>query len=240
MYKLLLCWRYLRTRYLALVCIVSVMLGVATLIVVNSVMAGFSTKLKDRLHGCLSDIVVESTDPIDGFPFTSDDMMKRIQDSPVGPHIEAMTPAVEIFALIQVEHQRPQLHPARHAWASMQSCKRKSAALPNTSSRRRTAITRRSTSTPMPCGASRRITGRRGHSRRGRRPFPLPIRTCSSCRRSANRAPRSTTAAKTAGNGCAAQPGGEVLRHHPRPRHRPLPGPENRSKKSASWNAATA
>ena len=51
MYKLLLCWRYLLTRYLALVCIVSVMLGVATLIVVNSVMAGFSTKLRDRLHG---------------------------------------------------------------------------------------------------------------------------------------------------------------------------------------------
>ena len=41
------------TRYLALVCIVSVMLGVATLIVVNSVMSGFSTKLKDRLHGVL-------------------------------------------------------------------------------------------------------------------------------------------------------------------------------------------
>ena len=57
MYKLLLCWRYLRTRYLALVCIVSVLLGVATLIVVNSVMAGFSTKLRDRLHGALSDIV---------------------------------------------------------------------------------------------------------------------------------------------------------------------------------------
>ena len=50
MYKLLLCWRYLLTRYLALVCIVSVMLGVATLIVVNSVMSGFSTKLRERLH----------------------------------------------------------------------------------------------------------------------------------------------------------------------------------------------
>ena len=61
MYKLLLCWRYLLTRYLALVCIVSVMLGVATLIVVNSVMSGFSTKLKDRLHGLLSDVVIEST-----------------------------------------------------------------------------------------------------------------------------------------------------------------------------------
>ena len=58
MYKLLLCWRYLLTRYLALACIVSVMLGVATLIVVNSVMSGFSTKLRDRLHAPLSDVVV--------------------------------------------------------------------------------------------------------------------------------------------------------------------------------------
>ena len=60
MYKLLLCWRYLLTRYLALVCIISVMLGVATLIVVNSVMSGFSTKLRDRLHGLLSDVVIEA------------------------------------------------------------------------------------------------------------------------------------------------------------------------------------
>ena len=42
MYKYLLCWRYLRTRYIALASIISVMLGVATMIVVNSVMAGFS------------------------------------------------------------------------------------------------------------------------------------------------------------------------------------------------------
>src|SRR5205807_3116951 len=62
MYKLLLCWRYLRTRYLALVCIISVLLGVATLIVVNSVMAGFSTKLRERLHAALSDVVIQSWD----------------------------------------------------------------------------------------------------------------------------------------------------------------------------------
>jgi lipoprotein-releasing system permease protein len=65
-YKLLLCLRYLRTRYLAFICIVSVMLGVATLIVVNAVMSGFSTKLKDRLHGVLSDMVVD-TDRTNGF-----------------------------------------------------------------------------------------------------------------------------------------------------------------------------
>ena len=61
MYKYLLCWRYLRTRYIALASIISVMLGVATMIVVNSVMAGFSEKMRDRLHGVLADVVVEST-----------------------------------------------------------------------------------------------------------------------------------------------------------------------------------
>jgi lipoprotein-releasing system permease protein len=68
-YKLLLCVRYLQTRYLAFICIVSVMLGVATLIVVNAVMSGFSTKLKDRLHGVLSDVVVD-TDRPGGFEVT--------------------------------------------------------------------------------------------------------------------------------------------------------------------------
>ena len=66
MYKLLLCARYLRTRYLAFVCIVSVMLGVATLIIVNSVMLGFQTQLRSRLHGILSDVMVEAPD-LNGF-----------------------------------------------------------------------------------------------------------------------------------------------------------------------------
>jgi lipoprotein-releasing system permease protein len=56
MYKLLLCVRYLRTKYIALACIISVMLGVATMIVVNSVMAGFTTEMRDRLHNFLADI----------------------------------------------------------------------------------------------------------------------------------------------------------------------------------------
>src|SRR5215470_77354 len=99
MYKLLLCWRYLRTRYLAMVCIVSVMLGVATLIVVNSVMGGFSTKLKERLHGLLSDIVIESTN-LDGFTGAREHI-ERIWKSPAGEHIEAMTPSVEVFAMLQ-------------------------------------------------------------------------------------------------------------------------------------------
>ena len=67
MYKFLLCWRYLRTRYIALVSIVSVMLGVATMIVVNAVMEGFTHEMQERIHGILSDVVFESRS-LDGIP----------------------------------------------------------------------------------------------------------------------------------------------------------------------------
>jgi len=101
-YKLLLCWRYLLTRYLALVCIVSVMLGVATLIVVNSVMAGFSTKLRERLHGLLSDIVIEAHD-FQGFG-NPEGKIALIQSDPfLSQRIEAMTPTLEIFGMIRFD-----------------------------------------------------------------------------------------------------------------------------------------
>ena len=60
MYRWLLCLRYLRTRYIALASIISVTLGVATLVVVNSVMAGFSAEMHERMHGLASDILIES------------------------------------------------------------------------------------------------------------------------------------------------------------------------------------
>lgn len=99
MYKLLLCWRYLLTRYLALACIISVMLGVATLIVVNSVMSGFSTKLRDRLHGILADVLIEAQ-TFNGFA-NPHAKMERIRNSPIGDKIEAMTPVMEVFAMLQ-------------------------------------------------------------------------------------------------------------------------------------------
>lgn len=103
MYKLLLCWRYLRTRYLALACVVSVMLGVATLIVVNSVMTGFSTKLKARLHGLLSDVVVESRG-MEGFLYP-EEKMERIRQHPyLKDQVEAMAATMEVFAMLQFTH----------------------------------------------------------------------------------------------------------------------------------------
>src|SRR5262249_38823075 len=100
MYKSLLCWRYLKTRYLALACIISVMLGVATLIVVNSVMSGFSTKLRDRLHGLLSDVVIESPG-MEGFADPDEQMARIKADSYLSKQAEAMRPTMEVVAMLQ-------------------------------------------------------------------------------------------------------------------------------------------
>jgi lipoprotein-releasing system permease protein len=100
MYKPLLCWRYLLTRYLALACIISVMLGVATLIVVNSVMSGFSTKLRERLHGLLSDILVEARS-LDGFPGPEEKMARIRQDPFLRDKVAAMTATTEVPAMLQ-------------------------------------------------------------------------------------------------------------------------------------------
>jgi lipoprotein-releasing system permease protein len=112
-YKLLLCWRYLRTRFLALVCIVSIMLGVATLIVVNSVMSGFSTKLRDRLHALLSDVVIEAP-AFDGFGDPAGKMALIRNDPYLRDRVVAMTPTLEIFAMFQYRFRgEPLARPVR-------------------------------------------------------------------------------------------------------------------------------
>lgn len=89
MYKLLLCLRYLRTRYIALASVISVMLGVATMIVVNSVMSGFSHEMKTRLHGILGDVSVEAWST-NGFS-DAEGHMQRIK-AVLGDDVQAMTP----------------------------------------------------------------------------------------------------------------------------------------------------
>jgi lipoprotein-releasing system permease protein len=97
MYKLLLCWRYLRTRYIALASIISVMLGVATMIVVNSVMEGFTHEMQDRIHGILSDLVFESPS-LDGFE-NAELRMAEI-NKVAGPYIAGMSPTVHVPAML--------------------------------------------------------------------------------------------------------------------------------------------
>src|SRR3954471_10298440 len=89
------------------------MLGVATLIVVNSVMGGFSAKLRERLHGLLSDVIVESWDN-HGFSDAEGKMEIILQDPYLSQHVEAMTPTLEIFGMIQFNYgDHPYARPVR-------------------------------------------------------------------------------------------------------------------------------
>ncbi|MCL2348406.1 MAG: FtsX-like permease family protein [Planctomycetaceae bacterium] len=97
MYKLLLCWRYLLTRFIALASVISVMLGVATLITVNSVMNGFRHELETRLHGVHSDVILQSGG-IDGFKDPEEHI--AIINHVAGDMIEGMTPTVVVPALL--------------------------------------------------------------------------------------------------------------------------------------------
>lgn len=101
MYKLLLCWRYLRTRWIALASIVSVTLGVATLIVVNSVMDGFTEEMQQRIHGILSDIVVEShsSEGINDVAW----YQERIRET-LGDRLEGQTTVVAVPAMVSFQY----------------------------------------------------------------------------------------------------------------------------------------
>ena len=100
MYKLLLCWRYLRTRYIALASIISVTLGVATMIVVNAVMSGFTTEMQERIHGILSDVVFEGRS-FGGFADAAGHM-ERINDV-AGEWIEAMSATVVVPGMLNYQ-----------------------------------------------------------------------------------------------------------------------------------------
>ncbi len=108
MYKYLLCWRYLRTRYIALASVISVMLGVATMIVVNAVMAGFADKMRERLHGVLADVVVESYS-LNGF-YDSDEVIARVEQI-AGDKVTAMAPTMETPGILHLRFSDGQVLP---------------------------------------------------------------------------------------------------------------------------------
>jgi lipoprotein-releasing system permease protein len=107
MYKYLLGWRYLRTRWIALASIISVTLGVATLIVVNSVMAGFTHEMMERMHGILADVIFEGPG-LNGFP-DAERHMEQIRRV-AGDYIEGMTPVVTVPAMLTYEFRGHQFN----------------------------------------------------------------------------------------------------------------------------------
>jgi len=101
MYKLLLCWRYLRTRYIALASIVSVTLGVATMIVVNGVMEGFSREMEGRIQGILSDLSFGSIN-FDGIPDT--EQLRANIRRVIGDDLAGMSPVVYAPAVMSFRY----------------------------------------------------------------------------------------------------------------------------------------
>jgi len=81
--------------------LVSVTLGVATMIVVNAVMAGFTGEMQQRLHGILSDVVFESRS-LTGF-YDPDWHMAQIREV-AGPYIETMTATVHVPAMLSFRY----------------------------------------------------------------------------------------------------------------------------------------
>ncbi len=102
MYRWLLCWRYLRTRYIALASVVSVTLGVATLIIVNSVMDGFTQEMQQRMHGILSDVIVESHSSTGlANPAYFQNRIRKI----LGDSVDGMTTVVHVPAMVAINHR---------------------------------------------------------------------------------------------------------------------------------------
>ena len=92
-----------------MICIGSVMLGVATLIVVNSVMSGFSEKLRDSLHTLLADVVIESVG-LEGFR-DPEERIRRIKADPfLGPRVEALSASIECFAMLQYTYPNGEVY----------------------------------------------------------------------------------------------------------------------------------
>lgn len=101
MYRWLLCFRYLRTRYIALASVISVTLGVGTLIVVNSVMSGFSAEMHDKMQSLASDIVIESH-ASNGMPDPAGHL--KIIRELVGDQLEGASYTVNTPAMVAMEH----------------------------------------------------------------------------------------------------------------------------------------
>jgi lipoprotein-releasing system permease protein len=87
--------------------IISVMLGVATMIVVNSVMSGFAHEMQSRIHGVISDLVFKSRS-IDGFADAAwhEEQIRGV----AGDQIEAMSPMVTMPAML---YSRCGAHPVQ-------------------------------------------------------------------------------------------------------------------------------
>lgn len=101
MYKLLLIWRYLLLRRIALLSVGGIAISVAIMMIVNAIMLGFSREMENRIHGALSDVTISSRSSLRGF----DDVDARMRDvyKIAGDMIDSATPTVATPGLLSYE-----------------------------------------------------------------------------------------------------------------------------------------
>jgi len=96
MYKLFLAWRYLVARKIIYFCIAGIAVGITALIVVTSVMGGFSKELRARIRGTSAHLTVTPKDDLFIYGYPS--VIERIKTV---PHIVTCAPRLEWLALLE-------------------------------------------------------------------------------------------------------------------------------------------
>ena len=101
MYKLFLCLRYLRSRVIAVVAILTVALCVAMMVIVVSVMNGFLGKIELAAKGLFGDIVIEarSHEGITRY----DELIAAIRKDV--PEVQAASPFILSYGVLQIPYQ---------------------------------------------------------------------------------------------------------------------------------------
>ncbi len=94
MYKLFMALRYLRAHRIIYFSIAGVAMGIMVMIVVTSVMGGFSRDIQRRIRGVQSPIIVRAATYQDVFP-NHDELAKRIRGL---PHVTGCAPRLEYIA----------------------------------------------------------------------------------------------------------------------------------------------
>ena len=101
MYVPVISLRYLRRKKWGLQSIIGITIGVATLIVVVSIMRGFDSELKSRIRGTLSHITIHKGGAF--FPNNYVELIKEIESL---PHVEACAPYIETPAFVKIRKNK--------------------------------------------------------------------------------------------------------------------------------------
>jgi lipoprotein-releasing system permease protein len=97
MYRIKLTFRYILSRWLTLLSVIGVFLGVASLVVTLAVMSGFAKEVRQALRGGLSDVIIDCD--VAGFPYY-DDFVAMILTN---PNVAEATPVVQLYGIVTIQ-----------------------------------------------------------------------------------------------------------------------------------------